>query len=130
MHHLRPGLLEQEALALSRQRTVQCQSEAMGLSMANVGQDGDEVKEAASSNEDALNIALKQSCDDYESQHLDLEEALAMSLHALDEVAATKDSELAALQVTLIHAYHYIIQFRFPNTHIYLAVLLFICNKY
>ncbi len=126
MHHFLPGLLEREALALSRQRTAQCQSEAIGLSMANVGQEGDEV---APSNEDALNMALTQSCEDYESQHLDLEEALAVSLQSLDEVVATKDSELAALQVIITHAYHYIIQFRFPNTHVYLAVLLSVCNK-
>ncbi len=105
MHYPQPGLLEQEALSLSRQRKgTSCQPEAVGLSLSNVGQDGDEVKELVSLNEDALNTALEKSCDDYESHHPDLEEALAVSLHELDEVAATKDSELAALQIIMVHA--------------------------
>ncbi len=120
VHHLQPGLLEQEALELSRRRAAQCQSEAVGLSMVAVGQEGGEVKEGASPNEVALKRALQQSCDDYDSQHPDLEEALAVSLQTLDEVAATKDSELTALQV-LLHACH-CWEISFPNKRIiYLA---------
>ncbi len=111
VHYPQPGLLEQEALSLSRQRngaSSSCQPEATtGLSyFSNVGQDGDEVKElvvSSSSNEDALNMALKKSREDYESQHPDLEEALAVSLHELDAASVTKDNELAALQVISVY---------------------------
>ncbi len=126
MQHLQPGLLEQEALEWSLRRheaAAQCKSDdAVGLSMVPVGQEGEKVKEgAAYPNEVELKKALQQSCDDYDSHHPDLEQALAISLQSLDEVAAIKDSELTVLQVyDAMDACHCIIgsEISFPNNYI------------
>ncbi len=102
--------------------------------MADVGQEREVVKGEVSPSEVALKMALQVSREDYESQHLDLEEALAVSLQALDEVAATKDSELAATLVCYILQFYSclfnmidIMQFRFFNTHLYSSTVLLWC---